>query len=244
MLELHLILVATIAGMLTVLAPCILPLLPLILTGSATTSKNYKKPLLVIGALAVSIFVFTLGIRSITSLTGLSAQELQKISGWIIVVFGLATLFPMYWEKLAAKLGLGSNSNKLLSKYANKGGVAGDMMAGVALGPVFTSCSPTFAVILGLVLGGDSVVGSTYLLFYIIGLSGVLIAIAVLGQKFIAKLGWATDPAGKFKRGLGLIFIIVGLGIATGYDKKLETWLLERGVYQPIAEFEDRLLND
>lgn len=241
-MELQFILASLVAGILTILAPCILPVLPIILGGSAG-HKNPYKPLIIIASLATSIVLFTLLLRATTERIGVSQETLNYISGTILVLFGIFTILPEVWDWISLKLKFSSSSNKLMGKYAQKSGVLGDILLGASLGPVFTSCSPTYAAILALSLSGGISLGvaTTYLIIYALGLAMMLLIIAFAGQKAVKKLGWATNPKGWFKRTIGILFLIIGLSILTGYDKKIETWLLERGVYDPLAEFENNI---
>ena len=70
---------------------------------------------------------------------------------------------------------------------------------------------------------------------YVLGLCATLLAIALLGRRLIARLGWAADPHGRFRRILGVVFIVVGIGIALGWDRSLQAWILE---HSPIAPWE------
>ncbi|MDE2041230.1 MAG: redoxin domain-containing protein, partial [Patescibacteria group bacterium] len=100
-----------------------------------------------------------------------------------------------------------------------------------ALGPVFTTCSPTFFVILATVLPQSFGMGVIDLLAYIAGLAIILIAVASVGQRIIDRLGWATNPNGWFRRILGALFIILGVAIIAGLDKKIETAILGSGFF-------------
>ena len=84
-------------------------------------------------------------------------------------------------------------------------------------------------------------VATVYLFIYAAGLSMMLLLIAFAGQKVVSKIGWATNPHGWFKRAVGITFLLIGLSILTGFDKSVETWLLEQGIYDPIAEFENKI---
>lgn len=242
-MEIEFLIASFIAGILTSLAPCIVPVLPIILGGSAG-HKSKIKPLIIIGSLAASIVFFTLLVRASANAFGISQSTLTSVSGWILVTFGIFTLFPRIWDEISLKLNLSTSSNKLMGKFAKKGGTAGDILLGASLGPVFTSCSPTYAAILALVLSGEislSVAG-VYLVVYALGLAMILLLIAFAGQKAVGRLGWATNPHGWFKRIVGIAFLLIGLAILTGYDKTIETWLLERGIYEPFAEFENNII--
>ena len=132
------------------------------------------------------------------------------------------------------------SGNAAVGSGYTKKSLWGDATIGAALGPVFSSCSPTYFLILAAVLPASFVLGTVYLLVYIAGLSIVLLLIALLGQRFINKITWAADPNGWFKRGLGVIFLLVGLAIVTGLDKQFETFILDAGFN--TVNFENGLL--
>jgi hypothetical protein len=88
---------------------------------------------------------------------------------------------------------------------------------------------------------GLATAGTLYLIAYAAGLALVLMLVSILGQRFTRNAGWATDPNGWFKRGLGILFVIIGILVITGVDKKLQTWLVEKG-YFPASSIEEGLL--
>src|SRR3989344_3102673 len=95
-----LVLVAFLAGILTVASPCVLPLLPVIVGGSLVPGQfNWKKALRICLGLAVSVIVFTLLLRATTALLGVPQSVWQLISGVIIAVFGLQMVLPRLWER-------------------------------------------------------------------------------------------------------------------------------------------------
>lgn len=241
-MEIQFLLASFIAGVLTILAPCILPVLPIILGGSAG-HKSLTKPIVITASLATSIVIFTLLVRASANAFGITQGTLTNISGGILIAFGIFTIFPELWDRISLKLNLGTSSNKLMGKFAKKGGLGGDILLGASLGPVFTSCSPTYAAILALVLSGQISysVATVYLIVYAIGLALMLLLVAFAGQRVVNKLGWATNPKGWFKRIIGIAFLVIGLSIVTGVDKTIETWLIERGIYEPFAEFENNI---
>ena len=84
----------------------------------------------------------------------------------------------------------------LLGKGNQKKSLWGDIIMGAALGPVFSTCSPTYFIVLATVLPARPVVGMIYLLAYAVGLCSALFVIAFVGQKIMAKLDVAADPRG------------------------------------------------
>lgn len=244
-----LLVLSFLAGVLTVAAPCTLTLLPVIVGGSLARTeekddrRNLLRPLVIVTSLALSVVVFTLLLKYSTSLLGVDAMVWQIIAGLIILAVGATFLIPGIWEKVALKTGLHESSNRLLGESFRKGGFGGDVMIGASLGPVFSGCSPTYAFVVASILPISFAEGLVYLLAYTIGLAGMLLVVAYAGQGLVRKLGWLSDSRGTFRRVVGLLFIIVGLAVATGYDKKAETWVIDRGLYDPISNLEQRLRN-
>lgn len=234
-----LLLLSFFAGVLTVLAPCILPLLPVII-GSGAGARSKATPYIVIGSLSASILLFTYVLKVSTFFIEVPQSFWAYFSGGILLIIGIIFLFPGIWEKIPGIGHFSVGSNKVLGSGHQKKSIWGDIVIGAALGPVFSSCSPTYFLILATVLPENFLVGTIYLLVYIAGLSVVLLSITVLGQRFVTKLSWAADPKGWFKKGIGLLFILVGIAILTGFDKYIETKILDSGLN--TVQFENRIL--
>lgn len=239
-----LLLVSFLAGVLTVLAPCILPLLPVVVGGSVARGGqklSRLRPLVVVGSLALSVILFTLLLKATTALLGVPDLVWRIFSGVIVLLLGINFLWPTLWERLSLAAGLNLGSNRLLNSSNSKKGLYGDALTGFALGPVFNSCSPTYALIVAAVLPVSFALGFTYLLAYAVGLSLALLVITYAGQSLIRRLGWLSNPAGAFHRIIGLVFIVVGLAVIFGLDRSAQAYVLERGWYDPISGLEERL---
>lgn len=229
------------SGVLTVLAPCILPLLPVII-GTSAGARSKLTPYIVIGSLSVSIVAFTYLLKASTLLIEIPQSFWAYVSGLILFVIGMTFVFPALWERLPGLRKLSQGGNAVIgSGYTKKSGW-GDATIGAALGPVFSSCSPTYFLILAAVLPTSFVLGTVYLLVYVAGLASVLLLIALLGQRFVSNIAWAADPKGWFKWTVGVLFLIIGIAIMTGLDKRLEVLILDTGFN--TVQFENRLLEE
>lgn len=231
-----------IAGLLTVLSPCVFTLLPVIL-GTTLDKKGWRRPIIIISSLSVSIIIFTLILKASTALINVPPSTWTYLSGGIILLFGLISLFPDYWDKIAIRLKFSNTSGEFLNKADKQKGVVGDILVGVALGPVFSSCSPTYALIIATVLPQSFGLGLLNLIAYALGIALFLILVVTLGQQAVIKFRWAADPHGWFKRILAILLIVTGLAIITGYDKDIETYLLSKGILNP-TNIELELLED
>jgi cytochrome c biogenesis protein CcdA/thiol-disulfide isomerase/thioredoxin len=223
-----LLLGAFFAGIITVLAPCVLPLLPVIIGGSISGNvEDKRRPFIIAASLAVSLIFFTVLLKATTLLIAIPPSFFVYFSGGILVALGIVFLFPKIYENLILALNLQAKSQQLLGKSSGRGAVIGAIITGAALGPVFSSCSPVYAYILATVLPVNFVVAMGYMIAYVTGLSIMLLLIGFLGQKFIRKIKFASNPHGWFNKVISIIFIIVGLLVISGYDKKLQTYISE-----------------
>ena len=238
------LIISFVAGILSSLAPCVLPLLPVIVGGSLSADaqdsrRSRLKPLLITGSLFVSLIVFTLLLKASTVLLSVPQSALQLISGGIIVIFGLFTLFPHLYERLALRLNLGGN--EIMRRGYSKKSWIGDILIGASLGPIFTSCSPVYAVVVATILPKDFMAGLVNIIVYALGLSLTLLCFARFGQTLVRRSAWASNPSGWFRRGLGIVLVIVGLLIVTGGEVRVQKYFLNHG-YFDTTKIEERLV--
>jgi cytochrome c biogenesis protein CcdA len=235
-------LISVLAGILTVLAPCILPLLPIVIGSSEGEHKKIsRKSLVVIGSLSVSVILFTLLLKASTLLIDIPQSFWSIFSGTIIVLVGLAILFPEIWSRIPFVQKLSIISNKAVGTGYQKKSYKGDMLIGLALGPVFTTCSPTYLFIIATILPAGFLVGFIYLLGFTLGLAISLLFIAYFGGKLVNKITSHMGATNIAKQIFGVLIILVGIAILTGYDKKLETAILDSG-YGATINFEESLI--
>lgn len=242
MIELYI--VSFVAGILTVLAPCILPLLPVVIGGSSLQNNDQgkvslKHPLVIITSLVLSIVIFTLLLKATTILLGIPTMIWAVISGSIVLLFGINLLFPILWEKLMIVSGLATVTSRLMGSSRGKEGIKKDIILGAALGPVFNSCSPTYALIIAVILPASFITGVGYLIAYALGLGLILLLISIFGRLLVNKMKWMSNPRGIFQKVIGVLFVIVGLFVILGVDKSIQSYVLENGWYDPIMRIEE-----
>ena len=226
-----LLLTSFLAGVLTVFAPCVLILLPVIVGSSMISDTDQKfdrkKPYIISISLGVSVLLFTLLLKASTVLIGIDPQVWKSVSGFIVIILGVSLLFPLLWARMSASIGLENSSNKLLSRASKRSGVFGYILTGAALGPVFSACSPVYGLILATILPVNLALGMVYMTLYAAGLSLTLLVIALAGRRLTKRLNWAVTPNGWFRRILAIVLILVGIFVTTGFDKKIQTWALK-----------------
>lgn len=234
--------ISILAGVFTVLAPCILPLLPVVI-GASESGGRYisKRALVVIGSLSVSVVVFTLLLKATTLLIDIPQVFWNWFSGSIVVLVGIAIVFPSFWVRVPYVNKISLLSNKAVGSGFQKKSYAGDILIGLALGPVFTTCSPTYLFIIATALPATFFVGFLYLLGFTAGLALSLLLIAYFGQSIVNALSTRMNAVGRIKQIFGVLIILVGIMILTGFDKQIQTFILDSG-YGATIQLENDLI--
>lgn len=228
------------AGVLTILAPCVLPLLPVIIGGSVVSDsgttegsflRRHQRALIITASLTASVVLFTLLLRASTAALSIPAATWQYLSGGLLIALGLVAVFPHAWDTFAYRTGLSGSTAERLTDSARKPGTLGAILTGAALGPVFSSCSPLYVYVVVTVLPASWGEGLLLLSAYAIGLSGAMLAIAVAGARIMPKL--TGDRLVRWRRILGVIFVLIGVAIIMGWDRDLQTWVIMNSPVQP-----------
>lgn len=227
---------ALVAGILTTLAPCVLPLLPVIVGGTLAGSPDRRvlsRALIVTTSLGVSVFAFTLLLRASTVLIGLDPRTWSWLAGGLLILLGLVQIFPALWDRVSSGLRLQERSTSRLSSAREREGWLGAALIGAALGPVFSSCSPLYGYVVVTVIPAEPARGIALLTSYVIGMCATLLLIALGGGAVVRRLGWLADPHGWPRRLLGVLFVIVGVVVLLGWDRSLQTWIIENAAWRP-----------
>ena len=243
----YLLVVSFLAGVLTAAAPCVLPLLPVIVGGSVLSGageedrRSLRHPLTIVISLGVSIIVFSLLLKATTALLGIPDDVWSIIAGGIVVLFGITLIWPSIWDRLMVATGISASADRLMNKSRDETGMKKDILLGAALGPVFNSCSPTYALIIAVTFPASFAEGFLYLVAYAVGLALILFLISIFGRAVVDRLNWLSNPDGLFRKVIEVLFLVVGFGVIFGLDKELQAWILENGWYDPIKDVEDSL---
>lgn len=234
-----LLITSFLAGVLSVLAPCIVAFIPVILARSV---GSQRRPWVVIASLAVSILLFSILLKSSTLLIDVPSSVWSMISGLIVLVFGLLLVFPHAWDWISLRSGLATRSQQQFAGVSGRQGIVGDMLVGASLGPVFSACSPTYALIVATILPAEPLIGLGYLLAYVAGLTLILALIAIFGRQLLTRMKWGINPEGSFRKILGIVLIVIGASIVLGLDKLFLSFLIENGLFDWQINLESGLM--
>lgn len=200
---------------------------------------SLRHPVTIVLSLAMSIILFTLLLKATTLFLNVPVEIWSFIAGGIVVLFGVTLLFPSLWEKLMIATGWQAGANRLMAKSQHGRGTGRDVLLGMALGPVFNSCSPTYALIVAVILPASLATGLVYLIAYALGIASILLLVSLFGRALADRLRWLSNPEGWFKKAVAIVFILVGLAVIFGLDKRAQTFVLEQGWYDPIMRVEE-----
>jgi len=144
---------ATLAGMLTLINPCVLPLLPIILASSLQQGRG--GPLALAGGLVLSFVLIGTGVTAFGHLIGLDTDAVNRIAAGLMVAFGAVLLCPPLQARLATAAGpLAGAADRQLAGHRGEG-IAGQFGIGLLLGAVWSPCvGPTLGGAIGLAASG------------------------------------------------------------------------------------------
>ncbi len=218
---------AFLAGILSVLSPCVLPLLPLVL--GAAASEHRFGPAALAAGLALSFVAIGLFVATVGFAIGLDAGVFRIAAAVMLVLVGLVLMAPMAQARLAAAAGPVSDWTERRFGGFSTAGLAGQFGVGLLLGAVWSPCvGPTLGAASLLASQGRDlgVVALTMLLFGL-GAALPLLLLGLLSREVLMRWRDRMMGLGKgLKAALGLILVATGLMIATGFDKAAETALV------------------
>jgi cytochrome c biogenesis protein CcdA len=219
---------AFIAGALSVLSPCVLPILPIVL--GAAASNHRLGPVALAAGLSISFVIVGLFIATIGHSIGLSGDTFRYVAAVLIIAIGTILMLPPLQARLAAAGGPIAAWTDQRFGHSRGNGLSSQFSIGVLLGAVWSPCvGPTLGAASLLAAQGRDLpqVGVTMLAF------GVGAALPLLALGFVSReaaVRWRNRllSAGHgMKTALGLLFVVIGALVLFGLDKSIETVLVD-----------------
>jgi cytochrome c-type biogenesis protein len=219
---------ALLAGVLSTLSPCVLPLLPIVL-GAALTEHRFGPVALAAGValsyVAVGLFVATIGFS-----IGLDQDIFRDVAAALLIAIGAVLLLPKLQSQLAVAAGPIGNWAHAQTGGMSTSGLSGQFALGLLLGAVWSPCvGPTLGAASVLAAQGKNL-GTVALTMVAVGIGAAapLIVLGMLSREALMRWRDRLMQAGKGgKVALGALLLFVGVLILSGLDKKLETALVE-----------------
>ena len=216
------------AGVLSVLSPCVLPLLPILAATAAAEGR--VAPLALAAGLAVSFSLTGIVLATIGFAAGIEGEHLRIVAGALLVALGAVIALPALRVRASAALGrVGELGGRGLGRVDGKG-ATGQFMVGALLGIAWSPCvGPTLGAASLLAARGEAL-GAVAATMGVFALGAVtpLLLLGVLPTRVLAR---ARAWMGKAGLGAGPVLggglVLVGALVVTGVDKRLETWLVD-----------------
>jgi cytochrome c biogenesis protein CcdA len=218
---------AFLAGILSTLSPCVLPLLPIVL--GAAASEHRLGPAALAAGLAVSFSALGLFVATIGYAIGLDAEWFRKLGAVLLAALGMVLLLPGLQIRLAAAGGPASNWVESRFGGFSTRSLGGQLALGLLLGAVWAPCvGPTLGAASVLAAQGKDLahVAATMGLFGL-GAALPLLLLGLLSREAIMRWrGRILDAGATAKAGVGGLLVLVSLLILTGADKEIEATLV------------------
>lgn len=218
---------AFLAGIVTILSPCILPILPIILSSTLKGQDIGKsRPMGVVVGFVLSFTFFTLFLSTLVNISGISPEALRLFSVIVILGFGISLLIPKFQvliERLFSKL------SGFAPQVSTKTGFEGGVVIGLSLGLLWTPCvGPILASVISLAISGTVTFDAFLItLAYSLGTALPMFLIMIGGQSALKKVPWLLSNTEKIQKVFGVLMILTALGILTNVDRKFQSFILD-----------------
>jgi cytochrome c biogenesis protein CcdA/thiol-disulfide isomerase/thioredoxin len=215
-----LILFALVAGAATAVSPCVLPVLPVVLSAGATGGR--RRPLGVATGLALSFTFATVALVYVLSALGLPNGLLRTLAIAVLIAFGVALLVPLLGDRLEAWLSRIASQPRARAQRGSESGFWSGLLVGGGLGFVYAPCAgPILAGVITVSASQAFTAGRLAVaLAYGAGSALVLYALMLGGRKATRRLARRTA---RFQMAMGAVMILVAVAIAGNYDTRFET---------------------
>lgn len=219
---------AFLAGVLSLLSPCVLPLVPMVL--AAATGEHRLGPAALAGGLALSFTAIGLFIALFGFALGLDADMFRIAAAVLMILIGAVLLVPAAQMRLAAAAGPAANWTEQRFAGFSTSGLGGQFGVGLLLGAVWVPCvGPTLGAASLMASRGENLgqVSLTMLAFGV-GAALPLLLLGFASRETIMRWRGKLMSGGKAGKAImGALLVLVGVAILTGFDKTVETVLTQ-----------------
>jgi cytochrome c biogenesis protein CcdA len=222
------VLLALLAGILSILSPCVLPLAPVVLTGAV--AEHRLAPLALAGGVALSFTIIGLFVATIGFSIGLDMTVFRTGAAVLLIIVGAVLLVPRLQVGFATAAGPLSNWTQSRFGGLSTSGISGQFGVGLLLGAVWTPCvGPTLGAASVMAARGENlgVVALTMLAFGI-GTALPLLLLSTLSREALLRWrGRMMSTASSLKMALGALLVFAGTMTLSGLDRTVQATFLD-----------------
>ena len=220
--------VSFLAGILSILSPCVLPLVPIIV-GTALNTHRFGPYALALG-LAISFTLVGVFIATLGASLGIDQEIFRSIAAFLLIAFGTILISTSLQARFASlSSGIGNSGQNLIAKVSTDS-LLGQFALGLLLGVVWSPCvGPVLGATITLASQGQHL-GHVFVVMAIFGIGAglPLIVLGLLSRQAMLKIRSKLFTAGKVgKQILGMFMLLIGVMILTGVDKSIEALIVE-----------------
>lgn len=222
------LLIAYLAGLLTLINPCVLPVLPIVLASSL--HRDRRAPLALALGMSGSFVILGVGVALLGPAIGITPDRMAQGAALTMVAFGLIMAFPILGDiftHLMARLSARADASV---DAAQATGLTGQALGGALLGAVWSPCvGPTLGAAIGMASSGRSLgLATAIMTAFALGVSTLILALAYAArgtrQAWMPRLRRTAESS---KLVLGMVFVMIGLGLYLGLNRPIEAWALQ-----------------
>ena len=221
------ILFGYLAGLLTLINPCVLPILPIVIATSVQASKH--APIALAAGMSTSFILLGLTVSAIGPALGLSDEIVSRSAAFLMVAFGLFLLVPLLNKKFSVATAAISTIGDAGMTATISHGLAGQFIGGALLGAVWSPCiGPTLGAAIALASQGVDLVYATLIMAsFALGVSTLIFLFSFATKSWLERnISWMRVLAKQSRAILGGTFIVIGFGIFFQFNHAIDTWLI------------------
>ena len=219
---------AYLAGLLTLINPCVLPVLPIVLASALNADR--MGPVALAAGMSASFVVFGVFVTAFGAAIGLTQDLLARIGAGLMIVFGVVLLVPAFsrsFETAAAGFAQGADTRM---NDMDPSGLRGQFLGGLLLGAVWSPCiGPTLGGAIALASQGESLLYVTLIMScFALGVSTLILGLGLGAREAIRGRAQSLQALAKRSKPiLGVTFLVVGLMLFLNFHHVIEAWALE-----------------
>lgn len=219
---------AYLAGLLTLINPCVLPVLPIVLATSLQSDR--RAPIALATGMSLSFVVLGLGVAALGPALGIRQETVGRVAAVLMIGFGAAMLVPALGGRFAlATAGLSARADAGMTATASRG-LGGQLLGGVLLGAVWSPCiGPTLGAAIAMASQGENLLrAGAIMVAFALGVSSLILLIAYGARQWLRRnMARMRTFSERSKPILGGAFILIGLGLWFRVNHVIDAWMIE-----------------